>query len=179
MCHHRSFSLIVKLQPFFSKELSQQDLPDTNKPEETYYTQRYYQHRPSLWYIRQCGIHREVGGQWDGGLSLEVWTRLKALLAILYWPLTSAPWLPVLNPNSELAWDWMKTFKFVEVNVMVGAGNGQTRKCIKRISQGEENRKLSMPSHAISGSDTKATFCQARESQGLLCFGFTVTSMIM
>ena len=83
MCHHRSFSLVVKLQLNFSKEHSQ-DLPDTNKPEETYYTQRYYQHRPSLWYIRQCGIHREVGGQWDGGLSLEVWTRLKALLAILY-----------------------------------------------------------------------------------------------
>ena len=167
------------MQHFFSKELSQQDLLDTNKPEEKYYTQRYYHHRPSLWHIRQCGIHREVGGQWDGGLSLEVWTRLKALLAILYWPLTSAPRLPLLNPNFELAGDWMKTFKFVEVNVMVGAGNGQTRKCIKRISRGGYNRKLSMPSHAISGSDTKATFCQSRESQGLPCFGFIVTSMIM
>ena len=166
------------MQHFFSKELSQQDLLDTNKPEEKYYTQRYYHHRPSLWHIRQCGIHREVGGQWDGGLSLEVWTRLKALLAILYWPLTSAPWLPLLNPNSELAWDWMKTFKFVEVNVMVGAGNGQTRKCIKRISW---RRIWQKTLHAIPHSMglIKATFCQARESQGLLCFGFTVTSMIM
>ena len=52
------FWSVVNLQPFFSKEPSQQDLPDTNKPEETYYTQRYHQHRPSLWHIRQCGIHR-------------------------------------------------------------------------------------------------------------------------
>ena len=169
------------MQHFFSKELSQQDLPDTNKPEETYYTQRYYQHRPSLWYIRQCGIHREVGGQWDGGLSLEVWTRLKALLAILYWPLTSAPWLPQLNPNSELTWDWMKSLKFAEVNITVCAGSGQTRKCMKKNSWRRIwQKKLSMLSLIqCSGSDTNATFCQARESQGLLCFGFTVTSMGM
>ena len=129
------------MQHFFSKELSQQDLLDTNKPEEKYYTQRYYHHRPSLWHIRQCGIHREVGGQWDGGLSLEVWTRLKALLAILYWPLTSAPRLPVLNPNSKLTWDWMKTFKFSEVIVMVGAGNDQTRKWIEESLEGEYDKK--------------------------------------